>query len=68
MKEERDQPKTENASDYVFGIFGLARYLGVSPTTAQKYVNSGILDSAIRKVGKKYSFHKARVDEAFAKR
>ena len=55
-------------SDYVYGIRGLSDYLGVSPPTAQKYVNSGKLDAAIRKVGRKYSFNKATVDAIFQKR
>lgn len=56
-----------DSSEYCYGIRGLADYLGVSAPTAQKYVNSGLLDSAIRKVGRKYSFLKAKVDEAFKK-
>lgn len=56
----------ESASDYVYGIRGLADYLGVSDPTAQKLVNSGKLDSAMRKVGRKYSFRKAKVDEIFS--
>lgn len=34
---------------------------------AQYYLNSGKLSAAIRKVGRKYSFHKAKVDEIFRK-
>ena len=67
-KKEMDEPKTKSPSDYVYGIRGLSDYLGVSPPTAQKYVNSGFLDGAIRRVGRKYSFIKAKVDEAFAKK
>ena len=55
-----------SASDYVYGIRGLADYIGVSDPTAQKYVNSGKLDPAMRKVGRKYSFLKAKVDEIFS--
>ncbi len=61
-----NQEPQASASDYVFGIRGLADYLGVSDPTAQKYVNSGKLDPAIRRVGKKYSFLKSKVDEIFA--
>lgn len=67
-KEEKKEPGTPSPSDYVYGIRGLSDYLGVSPPTAQKYVNSGKLDAAMRKVGRKYSFHKASVDEIFRKR
>ncbi len=55
-------PKVE---DYCYGIRGLADYLGVSAPTAQKYVNDGILEPATRRVGRKYSFLKAKVDEIF---
>lgn len=54
-------------SDYCFGVRQLADYLGVSAPTAQKYINEGKLDPAMRKVGKKYSFLKSKVDEIFAK-
>jgi len=57
---------TANPTEYVYGIRGLADYLGVSDPTAQKYVNAGKLDPAIRRVGKKYSFLKSKVDEIFA--
>ena len=53
-------------SDYCFGVRQLADYLGVSAPTAQKYINEGKLDPAIRKVGRKYSFLKAKVDEIFS--
>ena len=56
---------TAGPSEYVYGIRGLADYLGVSDPTAQKYVNSGKLDPAIRRVGKKYSFLKSKIDEIF---
>lgn len=59
---------TASPSDYVYGIRGLADYLGVSDPTAQKYVNSGKLDPAIRRVGKKYSFLKSKVDEIFSQK
>ena len=67
-KKEMEEPETDSPSAYVYGIAGLARYLGVSPPTAQKYVNSGFLDGAMRQVGRKYSFNKAKVNEAFAKK
>lgn len=57
---------TPSPTEYVYGIRGLADYLGVSDPTAQKYVNAGKLDPAIRRVGKKYSFLKSKVDEIFA--
>ena len=66
-QKQKDEPITSSATDYVYGIRGLSDYLGVSAPTAQKYVNSGRLDPAIRKVGKKYSFHKAKIDEIFRK-
>jgi excisionase family DNA binding protein len=53
-------------SDYCFGVRQLADYLGVSAPTAQKYINEGKLDPAMRRVGRKYSFLKAKVDEIFA--
>ena len=56
---------TPSPTEYVYGIRGLADYLGVSDPTAQKYVNSGKLDPAIRRVGKKYSFLKSKIDEIF---
>ena len=67
-RKEKNEPEGNSPSDYVYGIRGLSDYLGVSPPTAQKYVNSGKLDAAMRKVGRKYSFHKASVDEIFRKR
>ncbi len=67
-KKEIKESETDSPSAYVYGIAGLARYLGVSPPTAQKYVNSGFLDGAIRQVGRKYSFNKEKVNEAFAKK
>ena len=67
-RKEKNEPEGNGPSDYVYGIRGLSDYLGVSPPTAQKYVNSGKLDAAMRKVGRKYSFHKASVDEIFRKR
>lgn len=67
-QKEKNEPVTPSPSDYVYGIRGLSDYLGVSVPTAQIYVNSGRLDAAIRQVGRKYSFHKAKVDEAFRKR
>ena len=66
-KKEKNETTTSSPSDYVYGIRGLSDYLGVSPPTAQKYVNSGRLDEATRKVGRKYSFHKAKIDEIFRK-
>ena len=66
-QQEKNEPITPSPSDYVYGIRGLSDYLGVSTTTAQKYVNSGRLDAALRKVGRKYSFQKAKVDEIFRK-
>jgi len=57
-----------DTSEYIYGIRGLADYLGVSGPTAQKYVNSGKLDPAIRRVGKKYSFRKAIIDELFTQK
>lgn len=66
-RKEKNEQETSSPSDYVYGIRGLSDYLGVSPPTAQKYVNSGKLDAAMRKVGRKYSFHKAKVDEIFRK-
>ncbi len=57
---------TSEASDYAFGIRGLSDYLHVSVPVVQKYVNEGVLDPAIRKVGRKYAFNKAKVDEIFA--
>lgn len=56
------------ASDYCFGVRQLADYLGVSAPTAQKYINEGILDPAMRRVGRKYSFLKSKVDEIFTNR
>ena len=53
-------------SDYCYGVRQLADYLGVSAPTAQKYINDGKLDPAMRRVGRKYSFLKAKVDEIFA--
>ena len=67
-KKGKEESDSYSPSDYVYGIRGLSDYLGVSPPTAQKYVNSGLLDGAIRRVGRKYSFLKSKVDEAFAKR
>lgn len=67
-KKGKEESESCRPSDYVYGIRGLSDYLGVSPPTAQKYVNSGLLDGAIRRVGRKYSFLKSKVDEAFAKR
>ena len=67
-KKEKEESESLSPSDYVYGIRGLSDYLGVSPPTAQKYVNSGLLDGAIRRVGRKYSFLISKVDEAFAKR
>lgn len=66
-RKEKNEQETSSPSDYVYGIRGLSDYLGVSPPTAQKCVNSGKLDAAMRKVGRKYSFHKAKVDEIFRK-
>lgn len=62
------KPAECTVSDYCFGIRGLADYLGVSAPTAQKYVNSGQLDSAIRRVGRKYSFRKSELDDIFSKK
>ncbi len=59
---------TSEASEYAFGIRGLSDYLHVSVPVVQKYVNEGVLDPAIRKVGRKYAFNKAKVDEIFALR
>lgn len=59
---------TSEASDYAFGIRQLSNYLHVSVPVVQKYVNEGVLDPAIRKVGRKYAFNKAKVDEIFALR
>ena len=65
-QQQETEPFSNASSDYCYGIRGLADYLGVSTPTAQKYKDSGILDGAIRKVGRKYSFLKSKVDEAFA--
>lgn len=59
---------TDSASDYVYGIRGLADYLGVSDPTIMKYISSGKLDPAIRRVGKKYSFLKSKIDEIFSQK
>ncbi len=64
---DTNKPTEYSASEYCFGIRGLADYLGVSTPTAQKYVNSGQLDSAIRRVGRKYSFRKSDLDDIFSK-
>ena len=53
-------------SDYCFGVRQLADYLGISTPTCQKYINEGRLDPAMRKVGRKYSFKKSKVDEIFS--
>lgn len=50
-------------TDYCHGIRGLADHLSISIPSAQKLVNSGIMDPAIRRVGHKYSFLKSKVDE-----
>lgn len=50
-------------SDYCHGIRGLADHLSISIPSAQKLVNSHIMDPAMRKVGRKYSFLKSKVDE-----
>ena len=50
---------------YLHGIRGLADHLGVSIPTAQKYKDSGILDSAIRRVGRQFNFDAQKVDEVF---
>lgn len=42
----------ENASKYVRGIGGLAEFLGCSKSTANRLKASGILDPAIKQVGK----------------
>ena len=60
LKKTIVEPETESPSAYVYGITGLARYLGVSPPTAQKYVSSGFLDDSIRQVGRKYCSHPLR--------
>ena len=67
-KKEKEESESLSPSDYVYGIRGLSDYLGVSPPSAQKYVNSGLLDESMRRVGRKYSFNRAKVDEAFAKK
>lgn len=55
-------PPAHGACDYVFGIRGLADFLGVSEPTAQKLKNSGKIDSAIRKVGRKFAFDKQELN------
>lgn len=65
LKPESEKPSSPRPEDYCFGVRQLADYLGVSTPTAQKYINEGKLDPAIRKVGRKYSFLKSKVDEIF---
>ena len=54
-------------SDYCLGVRQLADYLGISPPTCQRLINEGKLDPAMRRVGRKYSFLKSKVDEIFTK-
>ena len=61
-----DELNKDVTREYIYGIRGLGDYLGVSAVTAQKYVNQGKLDPAIRKIGKKVSFLKKKVDEIFS--
>lgn len=61
-----DSISIEAGGKYIHGIRGLADYLGVSIPTAQKYKDSGILDSAIRKVGRQFNFDAKAVDEVFS--
>jgi len=54
MEASEAQPRsTGSAKNYVYGIAGIASVLGCSNPTAQRWKNSGILDPAIRQVGRK---------------
>lgn len=59
---------TASSTDYIYGIRQLSSYLGVSDPTIMKYINSGKLDPAIRRVGRKYTFQKSKIDEIFPKK
>lgn len=58
------KPETvqENKEDeYVYGIEGLANFLHCSKSKAQKLSNSGKIDSAIFRFGRKIMFNKKEV-------
>lgn len=46
------------SSDYICGIVGLADFLGCGKTKAQAIANSGKIDIAIHRIGKKIFFHR----------
>lgn len=65
MMTNGDKNINDGGVKYLHGIRQLADYLGVSIPTAQKYKDSGILDSAIRRVGRQFNFDAQKVDEVF---
>ena len=60
-------PTEHQAGEFVYGIAGLARFLQVSKTTAQKLKSSGALDKAITQVGRQTIINKTQVLEILKK-
>lgn len=55
-KPEMSSPMKPETPKYVYGIKGLASILGVSQPTAQKIVNSGKIEAATSRLGRKLIF------------
>lgn len=56
-------PVKKEPVEIVYGHKGLCELLGVSPSTAQRWVSSGKLKKATYKIGRKVCFDKAQVLE-----
>ncbi len=54
--------------EYEYGIVGLAKILGCSKTSAQRYKSSGIFDEAISQTGRSIVIDKQKVLEIMNKR
>lgn len=65
LMEEIAKPNEENLrkaeEKYVYGIRGLAKLLGCSPSTAQKIKNSGKINKATIPVGRSLAFETDKV-------
>ncbi|MDV4022611.1 hypothetical protein CMT54_18225 [Elizabethkingia anophelis] len=58
--QKEEDPEEPSWDKFDYGIDGLARILGCGKTRAQEIKNTGLLDKAITKAGKRLMIHKEK--------
>lgn len=67
VADEQKNDIVVESGDVCYGIDGLAKALGVSRRTAQRYKSSGLLDGAIRQYGKTIIVDKEKLKSTLTK-